>query len=624
MEWLGSAFLSPLSALFALSLPAVIVLYLLKLKRKPLKVPSILLWRRSLEDLTANSPFQRLRANPLLFLQLLVLLLLTLALMRPVLHLESPAGIDSYILLDCSASMGATDLSPTRLDHAKGLIRDQIRAMGEGDRMMLVTFAENAGVAAPLTGDKGLLLSALERLRVRETGASLAEAVTILKASIGEALERSRVFLYSDGNIPDTENLLPPAVQSSFIQVGQGGANLGITRFSVDSDPDSSSRLNVFVEVTVDSENPGNATLSIAWDGNLLDAQTIEWSEPGPVVRLFSVPNLDRGLLTATLDLEDLLASDNRAGVYLAPPEPIRVHLVSNSPETLARVLNLIPETVVTLSAPQALSATVEADVVVFDAISPPEIPASARGALLLGGSLPEGFGVGSATEVSHPAVLDWDRNHPATRGAEYRNLQIAKAKAPKLPAEAEVLIEARETALLYALERGERRFLATSFAYFDSNWARLYSFPITLTNAIRWLSGKTHSLAVAEVRRTGEALEIPPMDGEEKASLTGPSGEITEVPLRPGQRSFFSETHLAGTYTADFGGASALREYFNVLRSEETLLSPRGSLKFGKEEIQASLAPRPQNREIWRWAAFAALAFLVLEWWLYTHRAWA
>src|SRR3954469_4359751 len=65
-------------SLVLLFLPILLVLlYFLKLKRKPIQVPSTFLWKKSIEDMHVNSLFQWLRNNVLLLLQLLVLLFLT-------------------------------------------------------------------------------------------------------------------------------------------------------------------------------------------------------------------------------------------------------------------------------------------------------------------------------------------------------------------------------------------------------------------------------------------------------------------------------------------------------------------------------------------------------------------
>src|SRR5215216_7207122 len=69
--------------LLALVPPAIVLLYFLKLKRQPLEVPSTYLWHKSIEDLHVNSIWQRLRQSLLLFLQILLIVLLALALLRP-------------------------------------------------------------------------------------------------------------------------------------------------------------------------------------------------------------------------------------------------------------------------------------------------------------------------------------------------------------------------------------------------------------------------------------------------------------------------------------------------------------------------------------------------------------
>ena len=99
--------------------PAIVALYFLKLKRMPIEVPSTFLWHRTIEDLHVNSLWQRLRQSLLLLLQLLLLLLLIFALLRPGWQGAQLTGNRFIFAIDTSASMGSTDVRPTRLDEAK-------------------------------------------------------------------------------------------------------------------------------------------------------------------------------------------------------------------------------------------------------------------------------------------------------------------------------------------------------------------------------------------------------------------------------------------------------------------------------------------------------------------------
>ena len=117
----------------ALAVPlGIVLLYFLRLRRRPLEVPSTFLWRKSIEDLHVNTLWQRLRRNILLLLQLLVAAALIAALLRPAWNVTN-TGDRIVIVLDQSASMSATDVKPTRLADAKRRALEIVEQMESGD-----------------------------------------------------------------------------------------------------------------------------------------------------------------------------------------------------------------------------------------------------------------------------------------------------------------------------------------------------------------------------------------------------------------------------------------------------------------------------------------------------------
>jgi hypothetical protein len=191
---------------------AIVALYFLKLRRKPVRVPSTLLWRRSVEDLHVNALFQRLRRNLLLFLQLAAVGLALLALAGPRLRGTTPAGQRYIFLIDRSASMSARDAGPngleSRLEQAKIEARRVIDAMQSGDLAMIVAFADRASVVSNYTGNRGILAQRLEAITPTEATTSLRDALTV-----AAGLANPSTDLYAR-NLPQgviaTRAMIPP------------------------------------------------------------------------------------------------------------------------------------------------------------------------------------------------------------------------------------------------------------------------------------------------------------------------------------------------------------------------------------------------------------------------------
>src|SRR5437762_7260609 len=112
-------FLAPMALWFAAAIPVVILFYLLKRKRVVRLVSSTLLWQKFLAETQASAPFQRLRHNWLLILQLLMLALAIFALARPYFSGRLAGGNLQVLILDDSASMQCTDETSSRFEKSR-------------------------------------------------------------------------------------------------------------------------------------------------------------------------------------------------------------------------------------------------------------------------------------------------------------------------------------------------------------------------------------------------------------------------------------------------------------------------------------------------------------------------
>jgi hypothetical protein len=158
---------------------AILVLYFLKLKRKPLQVPSTFLWRKSIEDLHVNSLLQWLRQNVLLLLQLLALLALIYGIMAFRFHGSTSGGKHYILMIDNSASMSATDVAPNRLEWAKQEALKEIDAATDQDIGMVIVFNSNAEIRQSNTTNRGLLRDAVKKIEPTQRTTHIDEALSL-------------------------------------------------------------------------------------------------------------------------------------------------------------------------------------------------------------------------------------------------------------------------------------------------------------------------------------------------------------------------------------------------------------------------------------------------------------
>jgi Ca-activated chloride channel homolog len=137
---------------------------------------------------------------------LLVLLLMVFSLAGPQYGYRwreiEQKGVDLIIALDCSRSMMATDIRPTRLDRAKREIIDLLNLL-QGDRVGLVAFAGTAFLQCPLTLDYSafhLFLGALRPDFLPVGGTNISMAIQTALSGFNSTGESDKaIILITDG-----------------------------------------------------------------------------------------------------------------------------------------------------------------------------------------------------------------------------------------------------------------------------------------------------------------------------------------------------------------------------------------------------------------------------------------
>lgn len=611
-------FLNPLALLLAALAGAIVVMYLLKLKRKREDFSSTLLWVKTVQDLTANAPFQKLRQNLLMYLQILTLLAIVFSLARPTMWLTRKGGTARIVMIDNSASMNATDAPPhkSRLEAAKAQAGELIDNMASGDQMMVLSFGGTARVAQPFTTEKGLLRTAIAAIEPTDATAHIQEAV-LLAQGVRKVDKNAVMTIISDGGVGYLGNLLHEGDPVEFFRVGQSDGNQGIVAFDLRQSFEAQGEAQVFAEVENFASEPATVLLRCLINGELQQAKEAKIDAKGKQGFVFA--GLGAGsnrMLRLELAPGDMLASDDAVNGLLDIDTSIRILIVTSGNFFLEQALALVPGAKVTKIAPADYLPTVAADVVVFDQYAP---PALSTGHYLFLNSTPplQGFAKRDAP-LKDQAVVDWNRIHPVTRYANFEELFINEALDISIADWAVPLAESAQAPLVYAGENQGVRLAGIAFDLYATDWPLQISFPIFISNAVRWLAGAGEGSLSAR-HKIGETLRF---QSATPIHVKGPSGELWTLQPDSEGVAYFNQTNRVGTYEADREGGVKEPFTVNLLSREESDITPKGEIISGEQKIVAS-APKRQNREVWPWAAALGLLILTAEWHLYCRRSW-
>ncbi|MDX2118323.1 MAG: VWA domain-containing protein [Planctomycetota bacterium] len=662
--------LTPGAALIAASLgvPLLVALYVLKLRRRPVRVSTALFWPRATSDVEANVPWRTPRFTWLFVLHLLIVLLLCAALGRPALTGGGRPPDELILVLSRSATMDTRDADGTppssrlreAIRRADDLL-DEASRSGRGVRATLISFAADARIEAGPTDDLGLVRDTLERMEIADQPANLTSAMRVLGgllASDQEDTRTRRVVLLGDGVWDAAEADAPATIEYMRVGPPQGTPvdNAGLAALATRRDDADPTKVRVFVRVVNAGAAPRATTLTLALNGTVLERRAVTVparsapksgaapTTPAATPAAGDPPNDGTlnltlvavapggGVLTVSLPDEDALACDNLAGATLLPPKRPTLLLVGPNPtldatpdaetrarteasELLADVLRQVPSAGLTRTtiARWEQDGRPRADVIVFDSVTPTRVPDAPT--LSLGAGLPAApLSLAPAGSLVKQRVVSWDRKHPALRDLALdalladttRQLPALNADSPSA---ADLIIGDHGTLLREATIAG-RSHLVTPFALADSNWALQVSFPLFVVQAIEYLSRAEQTAAGLKFVTT------QPVELEATAPsvrLEGPR-QVEAPATRDGgvSRATLGVLSRAGVYIAR--GASVPAIVSNVTDDTVSRAATRDHISIGGRTL-ASGVGETGPREIWSWLLVLAFALLAVEW---------
>lgn len=183
------------------------------------------------------------------------------------------------MLLDVSASMQATDVSPNRISRAKEEIKKLIEACRPPTGCLWRKCLPRQCRSGRCRPNHLIFERLVEAVQATDSRVDFARGLRFAQDAL-LGLENPEVIVVSDGNLPEARDssgvVHTGNTKVSFIPVGEKNRNVGITEFSVRRYPLDRGRYEVLLEVQNTGTEAEEVELSLMGDGQLVDISKLQ------------------------------------------------------------------------------------------------------------------------------------------------------------------------------------------------------------------------------------------------------------------------------------------------------------------------------------------------------------
>jgi len=593
-------FFQPWGFFALIGIPIIILMYLLKQKYKEQTVSSLFLWKKAESYSMAQQPWQKLKKNLLMILQIIFVLLLAAALANPYIMGITETS-HTVFALDCSLSMQAKDAEEgkSRLEQAVSEIKKQIEQASPNEKFSIVFLKDTPEIVLSSSTDKKALLKQVENVKATNGGVNWQNSKELLQIA---GAENARMIVFTD----QYQELLQ-GMDIEQIVLGKNSENTAITLLSHSQGENG---WQVLAKINYFGEGSISKTVNLFCDGKAFDRKqiTIEGGKSKDVI-FTEIPQQTEHIM-ATLTPEDVLQADDRAYDASFSQTKKKVLLVSEQNIFLEKVYRLLPDVELYKTDTKNIEQLKGYSLYIFDGVIPKTLPDDG---FFIFWNMPYENNIlhmGAEQKIDKPATTQGYGNMTL---AETLTFDIEKSKSFDVPMWASTILQANEKPLAIAGEQNGKKMAIFAFDIHDTDLPLQKEFPIFIYNLQNWFFSQNIQQSLESIV-SGQVLEISLLPETKQASVLLPDGKSVNI-APPFPPLPFTDTEQTGIYTLIQKNETQQENAFAVnakTEGESDLMQKYQTEQQQKEHTKKVIKT---GRSIQTFVIIALLLLLLLEW---------
>ncbi len=591
-----------------LLVPLIILLYMLKQNAREYPFSSGMLWREIYNSIEATKPWDKLKKNILMFLQIITVLFLILALMAPYLKSGGRNYSNVILVIDNSASMQIKyNDDRTRFEEAVRRAEDYVDSLSETTQVTLLTSAQEATIVKSNVTDKSELKKALSELQVTDLAGDAQPASTVVLSMVGQVESYDAIFMTDQ---PMELGELEAQVVNLYTDYQN--LSLDYLSYGTEYDEDGNPSLTVIAKVTNDTGEDVVTDVDLYGDDTLLTVVPAKIPAGGNQIVYFRDVDFAGSVLAAEIHAQDSLAKDNRAYAAMNQSAMKKALLITQDNVFLEKAISTV--TWVDLyktNQVNAISAAEPYDLYIFDGVVPTAQPATGNILYLYP---TKGSGIECSKMINNQS-LEFVESELTDYVAGY-SFGAASAKEYVKPDWAQTFISSADGCVGYYGEHEGRRIAVMGFDIHDTDLALQAEFPILVSNLMDYLMVST--MVPEEEFVTGDKVIFNASPNGSDLTITCPNEKTSTLPAAVATNAF-TETEEAGIYkvtqTLDQGEKT---EHFVVRFPIEQESHNKETVADENETVGTDTKNLSGGRDLRNFIIVLLLLLLGAEWFFY------